>query len=426
MSIDGIGLRVSGSVPRGFVSTGILLGGVLFIVASEGAAVGDVPRLVAVAGGTILLRALLFVPGIERAFGAYAAAVDLMASLVLTLFALSLTGGLASDLYPVLLLEIFLARAGEGPAAGRFVALAATAGVAFLAVPGLTAGAALTVGTVLRLAWPAAVLLVVESANEPETPVRANAAAPAARPPAQRPPAPSSAPEPAPPARDSGQVLLHDLKSPLSVVRIYADLMTESIRRGEPPRPEHLENLSNEISLMEAIVGVARPAGPPPSTRPAPARQTDLVKLLRTLTASYRDAHRKKLRIEFVADEESIPIVADPVAIQRALRNVLENAVKYTPAGGQIMVRASRLAQHAFIVVSDTGIGMTREEQNHAFEYAWRGETARASGAEGRGIGLAVVRELLEGQGGKISLLSQPGHGLEVTIIFPVSPEGAP
>jgi len=421
MSIDGIGLRGFASVPRGFVSTGILLGGVLFIVASEGAAAGDVPRLVAVAGGTILLRALLFVPGIERAFGVYATAVDLMASLVLTLFALSLTGGLASDLYPVLLLEIFLARAGEGPAAGRFLALAATAGVAFLAVPGLTAGAALTVGTVLRLAWPAAVLLVVESASGPETPAGANAAAPAARP-----PAPSSAPEPAPPARDSGQVLLHDLKSPLSVVRIYADLMTESIRRGEPPRPEHLENLSNEISLMEAIVGVARPAGPPPSTRPAPARQTDLVNLLRTLTASYRDAHRKKLRIEFVADEESIPIVADPVAIQRALRNVLENAVKYTPAGGQIMVRASRLAQHAFIVVSDTGIGMTREEQNHAFEYAWRGETARASGAEGRGIGLAVVRELLEGQGGKISLLSQPGHGLEVTIIFPVSPEGAP
>jgi len=69
---------------------------------------------------------------------------------------------------------------------------------------------------------------------------------------------------------------------------------------------------------------------------------------------------------------------------------------------------------------------MTREEQNHAFEYAWRGEAARASGAEGRGIGLAVVRELLEGQGGKISLLSQPGHGLEVTIIFPVSPEGTP
>src|SRR5512134_2709056 len=170
MSVDGIGLRGSTSIPWGLVSSGILLGGVLFIIASEGAAAGDVPRLVAVAGGTILLRGLLLVPGIERAFGVYAAAVDLMASLVLTLFALSLTGGLASDLYPVLLLEIVLAHAGEGAAAGRFFALAATAGVAFLAAPGPSAGAALTVGTVLRLAWPAAVLLVVESASGLETP----------------------------------------------------------------------------------------------------------------------------------------------------------------------------------------------------------------------------------------------------------------
>ena len=83
-------------------------------------------------------------------------------------------------------------------------------------------------------------------------------------------------------------------------------------------------------------------------------------------------------------------------------------------------MRASVVAQHAFVVISDTGIGMTREEQRRAFEYAYRGEAARASGAEGRGLGLALVRELLEAQGGKISLLSEPGRGLEVTIMFPL------
>ncbi len=113
-------------------------------------------------------------------------------------------------------------------------------------------------------------------------------------------------------------------------------------------------------------------------------------------------------------------MAADPVAIQRALRNVLDNAVKYTPSGGQVKIRASVAAQHAFVVISDTGIGMTREEQRRAFEYAYRGEAARASGAEGRGLGLALVRELLEAQGGKISLLSDPGRGLEVTIMFPL------
>lgn len=404
--------------PRGLLSSGILLGGILLVVAAGGVAAGDVPRLAAVAGGALLLRALFLVPAVGRVFGDYAAAVDLGASLVLTLFALSLTGGLASDLYPILLLEIVIARAGEGPAAGRFLALVATAGAVLLSVPGVTAGAPLTVGTALRLAWPAALLVVLEAAGRRPAP-------PAAHAPVATLPPPAVVSQPAAPARDPRQELLHDLKSPLSVVRVYADLMAEGARRGETPRPEHLESLSGEIALMEAIVGVPRSAARRSPVRTAPVLRTELVKLLATLTASYRDAHREKVRIEFVSDEDSVVVAADPVAVQRALRNVLDNAVKYTPAGGQIRIRVSTVARHVFVVVSDTGIGMTREEQAHAFEYAWRGEAARTSGTEGRGLGLALVRELLEEQGGKISLLSEPGHGLEVTIMFPVPSEGA-
>ena len=65
----------------------------------------------------------------------------------------------------------------------------------------------------------------------------------------------------------------------------------------------------------------------------------------------------------------------------------------------------------------------TQEEQEHAFTFAWRSPSASASGVPGRGIGLGVTKDLLEKNGGKISLLSEPGHGLEVTIMFPVSRE---
>jgi signal transduction histidine kinase len=128
--------------------------------------------------------------------------------------------------------------------------------------------------------------------------------------------------------------------------------------------------------------------------------------------------------MEFIAERPEIPIVADPVALQRAFRNVLDNAVKYTPMGGQVRIRASVVSQHSFVVISDTGIGMTAEEQQRAFEYSYRGAGAKAAGTEGRGLGLSLSRELLEANGGKISLLSEPGHGLEVTIMFPMLREG--
>ena len=111
------------------------------------------------------------------------------------------------------------------------------------------------------------------------------------------------------------------------------------------------------------------------------------------------------------------------MALQRAFRNVLDNAVKYTPSGGQVRVRASVVSQHAFVVISDTGAGMSPEEQKLAFTPAWRSPAAVAAGIPGRGIGLGVTKELLDQNGGKISLLSEPGHGLEVTIMFPLSRE---
>jgi hypothetical protein len=72
------------------------------------------------------------------------------------------------------------------------------------------------------------------------------------------------------------------------------------------------------------------------------------VRVLSTLVESYRLAHGERVRIEFVAEGAEIPVAADPVALQRAFRNVLDNAVKYTPAGGQVRVRASVVSQHAF------------------------------------------------------------------------------
>jgi signal transduction histidine kinase len=338
----------------------------------------------------------------------------LLAPLGLALFALERTGGASSDLFPILLVLLACASLSSREA-GRFLLVGVYGGLVLLVAlhPPATLAAARPLA--LRALWPLAAFLALEAAN------RTTAKPAAPKPESGERPAASAAPR-----RDTRAEVLHDLKSPVTVLRVYSDLVGESARRGELPAAEHLAALSRELSLMESLVGVPPRAGTaPPAPAPAAAAgRSELVAILTTLVESYRAAHGGRIRLEFVAEVPEIPVFADPVALQRAFRNVLDNAVKYTPAGGQVRVRASVVSQHAFVVISDTGAGMSPDEQKLAFTPAWRSASAVAAGIPGRGIGLGVTKELLEQNGGKISLLSEPGHGLEVTIMFPLSREG--
>ena len=364
----------------------------------------------------------------RRLLGSFAIPVELATELVLALFALSLTGGARSDLYPLLLLGIVLASRLAGREAARFLTVATVLGLAYLVglsppVPSQLHESLFPL--VLRGLWPVATLLALELGGsgplgapdagqprfegDPGLPARAPGPGPAGRPP------PAMAPLPAA-GREPSEELLHDLKSPLAVLRAYADLIAEGARRGEPASDEHLVNLGRELELMESIVGT-RP-------RQAPARaameRADLVPILSSLAGAYRAAYGDRVRVEFVAEQPEVPVLADVVALQRAFRNVLDNSVKYTPAGGQVRIRAGRRSDRACAVFTDSGVGMTREEQARAFEPSYRGPLARASGAEGKGLGLALSRELLESAGGEISLVSEPGRGLEVTVTLPL------
>jgi signal transduction histidine kinase len=343
-----------------------------------------------------------------RPLGPFAEPLRLLAPLGLALFALERTGGAASDLFPLLLVLLACASLSSREA-GRFLLVGIYGGLVLLVALQPPASLAAARPLALRALWPLAAFAALEAASR-----SADRSA-------------GGKPREEAPRADTRAAILHDLKSPVTVLRVYTDLVGESARRGELPAPEHLAALARELSLMESLVGVPprAPVPAPPAAAPAAgAGRSDLVAILATLVESYRAAHGSRIRLEFVAEEPEIPVSADAVSLQRAFRNVLDNAVKYTPAGGQVRVRASVVSQHAFVVISDTGAGMSPDEQKLAFAPAWRSPSAVASGIPGRGIGLGVTKELLEQNGGKISLLSEPGHGLEVTIMFPLGREG--
>jgi signal transduction histidine kinase len=412
---------------RGPVSTGLLL---LAVLTSLAIAPGQTAApLAAVGVGAVLFRGLFALGALRRALQDFAEPLDLLIGFAVVLMAMALTGGIRSGFAVLLFVDLLLARACLGASASRFFALITLLGLGALA--GLAGPLAASEGGLValgaRVLWPLPVLLAMEVG----LPEADSNEAPAARLPAAALAAPRDVAAARPPARRPGGgaeawgAVMHDLKSPLSVIRVYADLIAEQAARGEPARPDHLQNLADEIDLMETLLAGAAPRAPvaaPPAGGPAAPARAELVRMLGALAESYRLAHADRLRVEFVAERAEVPVSADPVSLQRVFRNLLDNAVKFTPPGGRVRVRVGADGTHALVTVSDTGVGMTPEERARAFEYAFRGQAAR--GIEGRGLGLGVSRELVELSGGTIALSSEQGQGSDVTVRLPLGAGG--
>ncbi len=365
-------------------------------------------------GGTLLSLFLFTRPAAENAFGIFLTPLASVIDLALLFCAISLTGNTRSPFALLLPVGVGLAWQLQGRTAARFTTALSLLGVAAVFSLGavrLSAPQELFGLLAMGFAAPA-MLAALEAASSSrqsisETPEEGVTGAPLAA---------------TAPTRDRQAEILHDLRSPLSVIRVYSDLIREGARRGELPNPEHLTNLAREIELAERLVGGTDSSAskdPPALAAPALPQTADLVEILGSLATAYRLAHSGRLRIEFIAERPQLPVSADPVVLQRALRNVLENAIKYTGEGGEVRIRAGAAGPDAFVVVKDTGMGMTPQERAHAFEYAFRGSGAVASGQRGQGLGLALTKEILESNGGRIALSSEAGFGSEVTILIP-------
>jgi len=114
------------------------------------------------------------------------------------------------------------------------------------------------------------------------------------------------------------------------------------------------------------------------------------------------------------------PVHADQLRLERILYNLLENAVKYSPQGGEIRVSVTVEEEHLVIAVSDQGIGISVADQAKLFEPFQRVEESRLDGTRGLGLGLLVCRRLVEAHGGRIWLESQPGSGATFFFTLPL------
>ncbi|MDQ5871476.1 MAG: hypothetical protein M3547_04655, partial [Acidobacteriota bacterium] len=223
----------------------------LFSLLALALGMGEARPLALATGGSLFALFVFTRAGFRSALGPFASSLATLADLALLFCALSLTGGFQSPYGLLLPAGVALAWHLEGKSAARFYATVAVLGVVALVTLGggrLPPPAELFPLLAIGLAAPALLAALESLGGEPRAKESAVASSRGSGPAIAETPSAEA-------ARDRNEEVLHDLKSPLSVMRVYADLISEGARRGELPNPEHLANLSREIDLAERLAG---------------------------------------------------------------------------------------------------------------------------------------------------------------------------
>lgn len=207
----------------------------------------------------------------------------------------------------------------------------------------------------------------------------------------------------------------HQTKTPVANILLYAQLLGE---QDLPPaaraQAAALEGQAEKLkTLIEALVKTSRLETGILEFHPV---KGPLEPMLEEGVLQLRPKAMEKgisLTLEPTQEEARF----DPKWTAEALCNLLDNSVKYTPAGGEIAVKVTAYEIFCRIDVTDTGIGLAEEEQAKVFQRFYRGTEARA--VEGVGIGLYLVRQITAGQGGYVKVVSSPGEGSTFSIFLP-------
>jgi len=138
------------------------------------------------------------------------------------------------------------------------------------------------------------------------------------------------------------------------------------------------------------------------------------------IETTQRPAAEKNLRISLNLQQQLPDIAADRRRLAEVLQNLLDNAMQYTPSGGQIMISASANGTEVIFTVSDTGIGIPRADQSRIFERFYRVDVARSREVGGTGLGLSIAKHLVEVHGGRIWVESEVGQGSQFHFTVPI------
>jgi len=212
----------------------------------------------------------------------------------------------------------------------------------------------------------------------------------------------------------------HELKTPLAVIRGYADTLLEG---GPEDKDHHLsfikaiqDHSKRLTSIVEDLLTLSRLE----TSHAIEKIAIHLTRFVENVTQHLSPLAKEKnisIQTQFITSH----ISADPHTLEQALLNLLDNAIKYNPAGTQIVISSKKENDHIKLSIQDTGIGISPEHLPRIFERFYRVDQSRSRELGGTGLGLAIVKHVALLHGGQVEVESTPGQGSTFSLLFPTA-----
>ena len=216
--------------------------------------------------------------------------------------------------------------------------------------------------------------------------------------------------------RDLVADVAHELRTPVAILQAGHEALLDGVVE---PTPDQLTSLRDEVLRLARMVDDLQTlAAADAATLQLSLRRCDLAEV----TAAATDSLAGQFEAAgLTVRQQLVPawVLADPRWLHQVITNLLTNALKFTPSGGQVTVRSGTAGTSAVLQVTDTGAGIPADELPHIFERFWRGR--QAAQTSGSGIGLSVAAELARAHGGQLTATSEPGRGTEMTLTLPAA-----
>jgi two-component system phosphate regulon sensor histidine kinase PhoR len=221
--------------------------------------------------------------------------------------------------------------------------------------------------------------------------------------------------------RDFVANVSHEFKTPLTAIRGFAETLIGGAVEDAENRLRFLQIICAHAirlgRLTDDLLKLARIEAGKVSLDFHPVRAVDFIQPC--IETARLNAAPRNIFLEFSCPPDLPPVMGDMSSLQEIMQNLLDNAVRYSPEGGQITISASERGDGLAISVSDTGIGIPKAEQERIFERFYRVDAARSRESGGTGLGLSIVKHLVEVHGGRIEVDSEVGRGSTFSIILP-------